>query len=478
MDTWIVPVLGGQPQRALTNAEGLSWIGDRSSAARVLFSEMTGHGGQMSVVTATESRANPRTVYMPPTEIGMAHRSAASPDGRWLLIVEMSGNVWLPCRLMPLGSDGPSRTVGPAPAQCTDAAWSPDGEWMYFSANTGGGTHLWRQRRSGAPPEQITFGVTEEEGIHIAADGRSLVTSIGASQSSVWVHDSHGDRQITSEGFGFQPSFSADGRKLYYLSRVPTTTSFIAGELWVVDLESGQRQRLFPDFQLRSYTVSADDSRILFTACGDKGEAVIWLASMDSRSEPRRVITMESFSAFFGAPGQIVFEGQDAAGVVSPYRIHEDGSGLEKIVEKPYVFAFANGISPDRQWIAGQDAAAWGTLFLYPTAGGKPTVVCKGCSWPQGTDPSPSDLTWSPDGRFLYLKMREADATFAIPLAPGQSLPRIPLAGFPSKDAVTALPGARMIGNADIYTGPNPSLYAFTKVATQRNVYRVPVPPS
>ena len=30
MDTWVVPVLGGQPQRLLANAEGLTWIGTAS----------------------------------------------------------------------------------------------------------------------------------------------------------------------------------------------------------------------------------------------------------------------------------------------------------------------------------------------------------------------------------------------------------------------------------------------------------------
>ena len=67
MDTWIVPVLGGQPQRLLTNAEGLTWISERgASQPRVLFSELTGRGRQMSIVSSTESRTEQRTVYVPP----------------------------------------------------------------------------------------------------------------------------------------------------------------------------------------------------------------------------------------------------------------------------------------------------------------------------------------------------------------------------------------------------------------------------
>jgi hypothetical protein len=38
------------------------------------------------------------------------------------------------------------------------------------------------------------------------------------------------------------------------------------------------------------------------------------------------------------------------------------------------------------------------------------------------------------------------------------------------------LPGARRIPQEFPFTGPDPSLYALTKVAIQRNIYRVPVP--
>jgi len=38
MDTWVVPVLGGQPRRLLTNAVGLTWIENAAGQPRVLFS--------------------------------------------------------------------------------------------------------------------------------------------------------------------------------------------------------------------------------------------------------------------------------------------------------------------------------------------------------------------------------------------------------------------------------------------------------
>jgi hypothetical protein len=173
IDTWVVPVLGGQPQRWLTNAEGLTWSVDRAGKPLVVFSEMTGRGFQMSIVSSTESRKDQRTVYAPP-EDGMAHRSRVSRRGDQVIVIEMGFNTWLPCRLVPSSGDSAGKPVGPAPAQCTDAAWSPDGKWMYFSADTGGGVHTWRQRFPDGKPEQVTFGVTQEEGVHVDPDGRYL----------------------------------------------------------------------------------------------------------------------------------------------------------------------------------------------------------------------------------------------------------------------------------------------------------------
>ena len=80
-DTWDVPVLGGQPRKWLTNASGLVWV-DRQN---VLFSEKIrgSKGNHMKVVTATESRAGARDLYVPLPKGAMAHRSFPSPDGRW-----------------------------------------------------------------------------------------------------------------------------------------------------------------------------------------------------------------------------------------------------------------------------------------------------------------------------------------------------------------------------------------------------------
>jgi serine/threonine protein kinase/Tol biopolymer transport system component len=472
MNMWTVPVLGGQPQRLLTNAEGLTWIGAQQSgtarAPRVLFSELTGRGAQMSIVSSTESRAELRRIYDPPPNDGMAHRSFLSPDGQWVLIVEMDIRSWLPCRLMPFDGRSPGKPVGPIPGQCSNAAWSPDGRWMYFTATTGSGVHTWRQRFPDGVPEQITFGVATEEGIDVAADGRSFVTSIGTSQSTVWVHDARGDRQLTSEGFSFLPTISADSKKLYYLVRTFGARSWYQGVLWVADIATGQRQRLLPDFQIVHYSISADGQRVVFVSIDDQGRTPVWLAALDGQSSPRQLTTMDALTAFFGAKGEVLF-GDLKLGAI--YRVNEDGQQLEKVVDVPALILFA--VSPDGQWVSAQDPQAFNSVTVYRVGRSSPTRLCDHCSRPQGIDWIPSPLSWSPDGRFVYLRF--GNSTYAVPLANGQMLPPMPSEGFASQEAVAALRGARLISEAEVYPGPNPSVHSFVKVSTQRNIYRVPV---
>jgi len=62
----------------------------------------------------------------------------------------------------------------------------PDGKWVYVSSNPTVIFHIWRQRFPDGSPEQVTSGPTEEEGIAMAADGKSFITSVGTTDSSIW----------------------------------------------------------------------------------------------------------------------------------------------------------------------------------------------------------------------------------------------------------------------------------------------------
>ena len=54
-------------------------------------------------------------------------------------------------------------------------------------------------------------------------------------------------------------------------------------------------------------------------------------------------------------------------------------------------------------------------------------------------------------------------------------LPALPAAGIASIEDAAALPGAKPFPVAAAFPGLSPSVYAYSKVSAQRNIYRVPV---
>src|SRR5207245_2288566 len=265
-----VPVAGGQPALLMRNAGGLRWVGP----GRVLFSEIAS-GFHMGLVTATESRGEPRKVYFPESNQGMVHFSEPSPDGRWVLAVEMLRAVWQPCRLVPFDGSSAGKQVGPARGLCTAAAWSPDGRWMYFAAEVDAEYHLWRQRFPDGLAEQITSGLNQEWSVAADPDGRSLIAAAGNSQSTVWYHDESGDRPVSVEGYAYRPLVSPDGG-------VDEQRPFFSpsGDIYFTQraLHGRILFRMKPDGSARR-SLSSESDAYLVNILPDEKWAVIWEGS-------------------------------------------------------------------------------------------------------------------------------------------------------------------------------------------------------
>jgi Tol biopolymer transport system component len=463
-DTWVIPVLRGNARSWLKNASGLTWVGP----SQLLFSEIK-NGQHMGIVTASDSRADPRELYFPVHRDAMAHRSSRSPDGQWVLVVEMDeGGVFMPCRLIPW-EGGSGRLVGPAPGRCMSAAWAPDGRWMYFTADTGEGFHVWRQSFPDGEPEQVTAGATtEEEGLAVAGDGRSLITSVGQQRRGVWIHDGSGERQISLQGYAYWPLFSADGRTLCFRVTRSVATGQTPSELWMSDLESGRIERLLPGQLITQYDLSRDD-RLVASVKEADGKARLWVGTLDGREPPRRLGNLEGSSPRFGAAGEIYFRATDG-GAMALFRT--DGAGrIRERVNSEDLGNIVGLVSPDGSWLSV--ASGVRDAVVLPTRGGAAVPLVQSAT---------ARLRWSPDGTRVLLQVQVGSAsafgfgrTYVLPLDPGSMLPRIPPGGFKTEAEIAAVPGVEILPYADLAFSPAPGVYAFSKIVTTRNLYRVPL---
>jgi eukaryotic-like serine/threonine-protein kinase len=469
-DTWTVPVLGGQPRRWLPNASGLTWL----DADNLMFSQITS-GNHMELVSSDLSRAHVHSIYTPESTFGMAHRSYLSPDHKWVIVVEMTGNFWDRCRLIPFDGSARGTPIGPADGVCTAAAWSPDGTWMYLTTNSGHAFHIWRQRFPNGRIEQVTSGPTEEEGIAFAPDGNSIVTSVGIRRSSVWLHDSLGDRLLTAEATAALSDprnggpFSPDGKKLYYLvRRTPGREIFsnqAVGELWEFDLQSGATQAIMPGFSITAFSFSPDGREIAFSALGDDGTPSIWVAPLDHSSAARMLQNAADDPRF--TPAFIYYLKRAPAGSYV-HRVHPDGGGDEQIWDER-ILRLAS--SPDGRYLAM-------TLPIKKEGEWKLEIV----DWARKrVQPVCNDAIayWSDDGRsFMATGLANTDKTaptYLISLPMGSGIPELPPKGLSNVSQFAGLKHARTIPARAIGVGRMPDTYAFVKETVQRNLYRIPL---
>ncbi len=471
--TWIVPVLGGTPSLFLPNAFSLTWI----DANRVLFSEFR-EGVATALVSATESRADSRDIYRPSHPRLSVQRSHHSPDQKWVVFVEADDRDPQACKLVPMNGGSEGKIIGP-PGQCLDTAWSPDGRWIYLCSNQGGSFHIWRQRFPDGVPEQITFGPTEETSVRIAPDGHSLLTSVGITNSQIWVHDEKGERLIPTDGSADFPSgtkhamhvFSPDGNSLYYLLAKQTARS--AGpELWVNHLDSRGNERVFPGVAITGYEIAPDGKQVAYVSPGTDGKSHIWLAPLDRRFAPRQIIAFEADQPCFAEDGTLFFRGVEGQ-TTFVFRWNKSGV-TEKAFSKPIVML--HGCSFDAAWVIvavdSGDPVLGPVWVAYSLRDDRTVSVCHLC-WPQ----------WSRDGKVLYAwpdvaEQRPLRTGYAFQLRDGQALPELPTGGI-TADNVKALAVVQTYPETSrvaFYPGRNPSQYAFYRETTQRNIYRIPLP--
>ncbi|HET8967521.1 MAG TPA: hypothetical protein VFN20_14945, partial [Candidatus Acidoferrum sp.] len=477
-NTYKLPLLGGQePKLFMANATGLSWIG----SDRVLFSQIR-TGIHMKLSTSNASRTDERDIYVPADHMqGMVHRSALSPDGKWVLLAEMDSAWWRRCRVVPFDGSTSGWQVGPE-GSCTWAQWSPDGKWMYFTVDTWtAGFHVWRQRFPDGAPQQLTpSGASEEEGLAMMPDGKSFITTAGTQESAIWLHDEKtGEKQITSEGYSFFPTLSRDGKKVYCLRRVAGSHSYFSGELWVTDVATGAAERLFPGLVLTHFSISQDEKKVVFATEQGQARSGIWVGWLDRTQAPRQLTFGGEYRGFFGQPGQIVYMGSQASPKIMS--IKEDGSGQVALSDLDIMQL--QSVSPDGRWafVSVAQPASHGDRnvmsLAVPLEGGVPITVCDNCSFGFGiTRSSAPLLSWSLDGKWLYVSLRQfaydSSKTAVIPIKFGAAPPSF-AKGFISEADFGRIPGAHLMNQNDVSSGVSPNYFVSTRRSAKANLFRI-----
>jgi TolB protein len=225
-----VPVEGGTPQQidadpanACNGSHGLSPDG------KLLAISCSTPGASGSRVYLLPSAGgDPRMITQNPS----SYFHSWSPDGKTIAFTRPhpgGGDIWT------ISVDGGAETrLTTSTGISDDPDYSPDGAYIYFNSDRGGGTmQIWRMRADGSQPEQITSDERNNWTPHVSPDGKWMVFL--SYDASVKGHPSNRDitlrlmslpdRKISNlvEIFGGSgtinvPSWAPDSRHLAYVS--------------------------------------------------------------------------------------------------------------------------------------------------------------------------------------------------------------------------------------------------------------------
>jgi hypothetical protein len=301
---------------------------------------------------------------------------------------------------------------------------------------------------------------------------------MGLQQASIWLHGLNGDRRLTDESFASQPTLTPS-RQLFYLARTQLSVGQSSGELWRLNVDTGERERILPGLVLANYSLSSDERTVVYSPV-EQGSDGIWIAGLDRSEAPRQLIRGSGLRAFFGAPREIVYSGADGR----LYRMNDDGSGQQRISADP--ISYLVSVSPDGRWaqaIRPRPSSGVGTTSLwFVSLRGEPSFeVCnEACSVGPRSFLITAPFAWSRNGKGLFVNLshfgNNTPRTVVLPYRPDVPPATLWPAGLTTEQSIASNPDAKLINATSTVPALGADDYLFTRVSTLSNLYRLRIP--
>ena len=196
-----------------------------------------------------------------------------------------------------LGTAGPPRWSEINEWVQENPQWSPDDKYIYHTMKAAGRWQVWRWKREGGAPEQVTHAQQSVQNFFLSADGAKLLAML-ETPSTV------NRKQLAENGILYDGSFEATGQPI--IERIASTPGG-ENQPWIVDLTNNEAHRAtesevselnlgvglgedplgttlrkiftqeeIDDLHVQSFAISPDHTRVAFTGMIDNPAKYQW----------------------------------------------------------------------------------------------------------------------------------------------------------------------------------------------------------
>ena len=236
------------------------------------------------------------------------------------------------------------------PANAFDVAWAEPGKTVLFSRTVNGLTNIWNYSLKDRSVTQITFGTGPDYSPMPDPGGKGIYFVNGKSSGFLTAYHVHSKEStdIVSED-ATQPNISPDGKRVMYI----TLPAPERQELWVSDIDGGNKMKLASAESLNTGTWASDNFHLSFHEIGADARAKAYIVGADGSGLRQLPRTEKIVWDSVWSPDQksiYVTAVENGHSMPNVWKWRMDGSNSEKFVDD---CGMVTDIDPGGQYLLG-----------------------------------------------------------------------------------------------------------------------------
>ena len=342
-ETWSVPTLGGGPKRVLSgfaaapSPDGSSLYYARTRTRSVFRAKRSGLGEEE--IVKLDEDAWPIARILP------------FPDGKKLLVITASGISFLEVFRAYLADVDTHKVedLGRFEGIAQDVTWGEAGKNVLYGRTANGLTNIWKMTVADKSLAQVTFGTGPDRSPMPDTAGKGIYVVIGKSTGYLTAYNTKTKATVDIAGENAsQPTVSRDGKKLMYV----TAPSRDRGEVWVADIDGGNKAKLAEGASIGVASWAPDDAHLIFFS-EEEGKATKFYVVKPDGSDMKTYTAPEGVQvvSVLWSPDEKTFflDGAKKGSRTSAvWRGGTDGSAMEQLVDD---CGIAFDVSPDGKYL-------------------------------------------------------------------------------------------------------------------------------